>query len=202
MATSARTGDEAGKVSLRDALRKARAETAERSAVIVDLRGAEIARLDLLKSRIEPLLEDLPKQVEMFDLGIVRGDPARLFIDMVAFVELAHDRRSFRFVQDTRYGRVVLADTGDMDEAVEAVTDYIGRRLVERERALAADTLTISSVAANQNSAAAKAAARVDRSARGLGAAVFAAFALGAVAGSAGILAFGWFWINGTTFIP
>jgi hypothetical protein len=202
MATSAPTGDEASKGRLRDALRKARAETAERSAVIVDLRGAEMARLDLLKSRIEPVLQDLPKQVEMFDLGIVRGDPARLFIDMVAFVELASDRRSFHFVQDTRYGRVVLLETGSMDEVAQAVTDYIGRRLVEREMALAADTLTISTVAANQNSATAKAAAQVDRSVKGLSAAVFAAFALGAVAGSAGILAFGWFWINGTTFIP
>lgn len=202
MATSAPTGDDQNKVTLRDALRRARAETAERSAVIVDLRGAEIARLDLLKSRIEPMLDDLPPQVELFDLGIVRGDPARLFIDMVAFVELAQDRRSFRFVQDTRYGRAVLLETGDMDEVVTAAADYIARRLVERERALAADTLTVSAVPAAQHTARVEAAARAGRSAKGLGAAVFAAFALGAVAGSAGILAFGWFWINGTTFIP
>jgi hypothetical protein len=201
MATEARTGDNST-TGLRDALRKARADTAERSAVIIDLRAAELTRLDLLKEQLEPIIAGLPDTIEMFDLGVTRGDPARLFIDMVAFVELGRDKRSFRFVQDTRYGRAVLVESDEIGAVVEAVTDYIARRLVERERALAADTLTIAAPPTRPRSSTVEAAARIESSAKGFGAAVFAAFALGAVAGSAGILAFGWFWISGSSFLP
>jgi hypothetical protein len=42
-------------------------------------------------------------------------------------------------MQDTRYGRTILAESPEIPEIVEAVTGYIARRIVERERALAAD---------------------------------------------------------------
>ena len=55
---------------------------------------------------------------------------------MVAFVEMARDRRTFRFIQETRSGRVLLCESDRVDPVAEAVTAYLGRRLVERERAL------------------------------------------------------------------
>ena len=51
----------------------------------------------------------------------------------------ARDKRRYRFVQDTRYGRKVLAESNDIPEIVEAVTHYVARRIIERERALAED---------------------------------------------------------------
>jgi len=42
-------------------------------------------------------------------------------------------------VQDTRYGRAVLAESYEVPEIAQAVTRYVARRMVERERALAAD---------------------------------------------------------------
>jgi hypothetical protein len=74
--------------ALKDAVREARIEAAERSGVVVDLRDAEVARLE----------------------------------------------------QDTRYGRAVLAESYEVRDIVQAITDYVARRLVERERALADDT--------------------------------------------------------------
>lgn len=59
---------------------------------------------------------------------------------MISFVEMGHDRRTYRFFQDTRYGRVLIAESANVDRIVAAMTNYIARRLVERERALAADT--------------------------------------------------------------
>jgi hypothetical protein len=58
---------------------------------------------------------------------------------MIGFVEMAHDRRTYRFLQDTRHGRVMIAETERIDRVVAAITNYIARRLVERERALASD---------------------------------------------------------------
>jgi len=126
--------------ALKEAVREARIEAAERSAVVVDLRDAEVARLELLDEAIEPLFRDLPKTIELFDRGISNGDVPRLWIDVIAHVEMGRDKRQYRFVQDTRYGRAVLAETYDVPEMVRAVTRYVARRLVERERALADDT--------------------------------------------------------------
>lgn len=56
---------------------------------------------------------------------------------------MGRDKRIYRFVQDTRYGRKVLAETGNVVEMVDAVTRYLAQRLVERERALADGALPV-----------------------------------------------------------
>jgi hypothetical protein len=125
--------------ALKDAVREARIEVAERSGVVVDLRDADVARLDLLNEALDPLFKDVPEDVDLFDRGVSRGDTPRLWIDVIAHVEMGRDKRQYRFVQDTRYGRAVLAETYEVPEMVRAVTGYVARRLVERERALADD---------------------------------------------------------------
>lgn len=124
-------------VRLRDALRQARIEAADRSAVVVDLRDAEVARLEILNEALDPLFAQVPEQIDLFDRGISQGDTPRLWIDVVAHVVMGRDKRSYRFVQDTRFGRIVLAESHDVPPVVDAVTDYVARRMVEREQALA-----------------------------------------------------------------
>ena len=81
----------------------------------------------------------MPEDVDLFDRGVSRGDVPRLWVDVIAHIEMGRDKRQYRFVQDTRYGRAVLAETYDVPEMVQAVTRYVARRLIERERALADD---------------------------------------------------------------
>jgi hypothetical protein len=76
--------------------------------------------------------------VELFDRGISQGDTPRLWIDVVAHIVMGRDKRIYRLVQDTRFGRIVLAESHDVATMVGAVTDYVARRLVEREHALVA----------------------------------------------------------------
>ena len=123
--------------SLSAALRTARIEEAERSQVLGDLRDAEMARLDLLREMLEPVLAQIPPEADLFDTGIVPGEHPRLFVDMIAFVEMARDRRTYRFLQDRRDGRVVLAESDSVAAMLRALTGYIARRLVEREKMLA-----------------------------------------------------------------
>ena len=123
---------------LQEAVRQVRIEMAEQSGVVVDLRDAELARLELLNEALDPLFGDVPPEVDLFDRGITRGETPRLWIDMIAHVNMGRDKRRYRLVQDTRYGRKVLADSTDIKEMVEAITHYVASRLVERERALAA----------------------------------------------------------------
>lgn len=128
-------------VSLQAALRRARLENAERSDVVADLRSAEGARLDLLRERIAPIVAEARKHSDIFDLALAPGEPPRLFVDILGFVEMARDRRSYRFMQDTRHGRVLIVESESVDALVRAVADYCARRLIEREKALSADAL-------------------------------------------------------------
>jgi hypothetical protein len=122
---------------LKDALRKARVDQAERSGVVVDLHDAEVARLELLNEALDPLFEEVPKDVDLFDRGISRGETPRLWIDAIAHVSMGRDKRVYRFLQETRYGRKVLAESVNVAEIVHAVTKYLAQRLIERERAFA-----------------------------------------------------------------
>lgn len=127
---------------LREALREARIEAAARTGVVVDLRDAEMARLELLHDELDPVFAEIPSDIELFDRGISRGDTPRLWIDAVAHVEMGRDKRIYRFVQDSRFGRVVLAESQVSRDIAEAVTKYVVRRMIDRERMLAGEELS------------------------------------------------------------
>ena len=123
---------------LRDALRKARIEAADRTGVVVDLRDAEVARLEILNEALDPLFAQVPDTVDLFDRGLSQGETPRLWIDVVAHIMMGRDKRIYRFVQDTRHGRIVLAESHEVPAIVDAVTNYVARRMIEREHALVA----------------------------------------------------------------
>jgi hypothetical protein len=122
---------------LREALRAARVEAAERTGVVVEMRGAELARLEILDDELDPVFAEIPSHIELFDRSISRGEVPRLWIDAVAHVEMGRDKRLYRFVQDSRFGRKVLAESILSAEIARAITKYIARRMIERERMLA-----------------------------------------------------------------
>jgi hypothetical protein len=166
---------------LKEAVRQARIESAERTGVVVDLRDAEAARLELLNEALEPLFSEIPDDVDLFDRGISKGDVPRLWIDAIAHVAMGRDKRLYRFVQDTRFGRKVLGESTEISEIVNAVTRYIAGRLVERERALASDT-----------DLSAKEAERQRAGRRRQGWRMFRAFVFGAVIGIAALFIAAW----------
>jgi hypothetical protein len=135
---------------LAQAMHQARIEAAERTSVVVDLRDAEVARLELLNEALDPLFVEIPPEVELFDRGISRGDTPRLWLDAVAHVAMGRDKRVYRFLSDTRVGRRVLAESHEIADIVEAVTTYVARRLVDRQRALDEDPEFISRVGYNE----------------------------------------------------
>jgi hypothetical protein len=128
---------------LRDALRHARIEAAERTGVVVELHDAEVARLELLNEALDPIFADIPSDVDLFDRGISRGENPRLWLDAVAHVAMSRDKRMYRLVQDTRYGRKVLVESMNMSELTAAITKYVAQRLIERERALVNNTVVL-----------------------------------------------------------
>jgi hypothetical protein len=134
-----KTSGEPRTASLAAALRRARVENAEHSTAVADTRAAEIGRLEILADALAPVLLQVPEDCDLFDAAIAPGERPRLFIDQIGFIELDRDRRTYRFLQDTRHGRITLRESVNVDDMVDAATDYIAHRLIEREKALAID---------------------------------------------------------------
>ena len=137
--SAAEAGGNANPQPLKEALREVRIEAAERTGVVVEMRDAEAVRLELLNDALNPVFEEIPPNVEIFDRGVSRGDVPRLWIDVITYVLMGRDKRTYRFVQDTRYGRKILFESQDIPQTAKAITRYIAGRLIERERALSED---------------------------------------------------------------
>jgi hypothetical protein len=60
---------------------------------------------------------------------------------MTSFVVLARDRRTYRFLKDTRLGRTVIQETAKLEDMADTITHYVAERIVERERAMEGDWL-------------------------------------------------------------
>ena len=127
--------------NLTDAIRRVRTAEAERSDVVVEMRDAERARLELLADELKEVFADVPADNESFLFTIAEGLPPRLWIDMTAFVAMGRDRRTYRFLKDTRLGRTVILETHDIVAMADCVTNYVAERIIERERAIEGDWL-------------------------------------------------------------
>lgn len=119
---------------LSDAIREVKNAAADRDDVVIEMREAQRTRLELLAAELHPVFADVPADIENFDFAISSGLQPRLWIDTVSHVAMGRDRRTYRFVRDTRLGRVVLAESTDMKPVADKVTRYIAERLVERQR--------------------------------------------------------------------
>ncbi len=129
--------------TLRQAMRRARDEDAERVTVQTGQRLARLCRLEMMEEALRPLAAQIPADIDLFDIGLMPGATPRLFIDMIGFIEMGRDTRVYSFVQDTRHGRIQLAESADVGTIVEAVTDYVARRILERDKALASDAFMV-----------------------------------------------------------
>ena len=126
----------ARKRSLAAALSEVKNRQATRDDVVVDMKEAEFARLELLADEIKPLFDELPDSNNQFEFGLSNGKPPRIWIDMTAHISMGHDRRTYRFLKDTKAGRVVLAESLDLGMVADAVSNYMAERVLEREKIL------------------------------------------------------------------
>jgi hypothetical protein len=184
--------------SLRETLRKVRTAEAERSDVVVEMRDAERARLELLADALKDVFAEVPEDDEQFIFTVAAGTPLRLWIDMTSFVAMGRDRRTYRFLKDTRLGRTVILESTEIDKLADVITHYMAERIIERERALEGDWLVKRVIREGSGrrrevrdavSAIASMPARVEPSSLGW---IVAAFMFGLLIGAVGLLAYAW----------
>ncbi len=127
--------------SLREAIRKVQLGEVERSDVVVELQDTERARLEMLAGELKDVFKEVPEDDDQFTLQIVPGSTPRLWIDVTSHVVVGGDRRTYRFLKDTRFGRTTLLETPEIDDMADCLTEYIAERILEREKALEGDWL-------------------------------------------------------------
>ncbi|MFN3251242.1 hypothetical protein [Roseibium album] len=174
--------------SLRDAIRKVQLGEVERSDVVVELQDTERARLDMLADELKDVFKEIPEDDDQFSLQIISGSTPRLWIDATSHVAVGGDRKTYRFLKDTRLGRVVILETAIIDDMADCLTEYIAERVIEREKALEGDWLNSRLKEVAQESR----VVRV-RESRTSWLAVAGAFGIGIAAGVIGLIAFAWF---------
>jgi hypothetical protein len=167
--------------SLREAIRKARLEEAERLDVTADLRDGEIARLDLLKAELETVFADVPPSDDRFNLALVPSHPARLWIDLFTYVLVDDGSGAYLFVRNSENGRRTLFSSTNVVDMVDRITRYAAQEIVRRERLEAG----LEPVPMG------RAFAEAPPSGSGMGV-VVAAFVIGILTGAAGLFAAVW----------
>lgn len=128
---------------LADVVREVKTAAVDREDVVVEMREASRTRLELLAQELQPVFAEVPDDDPIFDFAISSGQQPRLWIDAVAHVTLGHDRRTYRFLRDTRLGRVVLAESTEIKPIADQVTRYIAERLVERQRMVEGEVVAL-----------------------------------------------------------
>ena len=121
-------------IALEEAIRDVRLNVAERNDVVVELREASRARMELLVTELGGTIQSVPSDDDQFDFALSSGQNPRLFVDATAHIGLARDRMTYRFVRDSRLGRVVLEESRDLKVIADRVTRYVAERIVERQR--------------------------------------------------------------------
>ncbi len=133
---------------LAEVMREVKNAVADRDDVVVELREAARTRLELMAVELAPLFAEVPDDIDLFDFTISSGLQPRLWIDAVSHVAMARDRRTYRFLKDTRAGRVVLAEDIAIKPVADQVARYVAERMIERERLMEGPAETALPVAA------------------------------------------------------
>jgi hypothetical protein len=167
---------------LREAIRQARLEEAERLDLSADSRDGEIARLELLKAELEAVFAELPAHDDRFNLALVPSRPARLWIDLFTYAAIDDGSGAYLFVRNSENGRRTLFSSANVADIADRITRYMAQEIVRRERleGAFAEPGRMDGIRGEPAS-----------SPTGTGV-VIAAFVIGLLTGAAGLLAAAW----------
>ncbi len=118
--------------ALAGALREARQAEAAHFEAALELREAKALRLQLLKDDLMPLVQASAEARELFDLVLLPGEEPKLWVDLISFVVMEPDHRSYRFLQHRQDRREILFETPDREVMAAALRRHMAHLLVAR----------------------------------------------------------------------
>lgn len=127
---------------LKQALREARLAEAAHFEAALDLRDSKSIRLQLLKDDLIPIIIGSAAAAELFDLALVPGEPPKLWIDLISYVVMEPDPRTYRLLQDRQDSREMLFESGNRSDIADFIRRHMAHRLIARERRTASVSLS------------------------------------------------------------
>jgi hypothetical protein len=121
---------------LADSLRRARLAQAAHFDALTGVRDAELLRLQALRDDLAALVGRDNRLKTLTDLALVPDDPPKLWIDLVSYVVMAPDSRTYCLIEDRVTGRESLISSRDRAEMAKSIAERLAHCLVERERML------------------------------------------------------------------
>lgn len=125
---------------LRAALREARLSEAAHHEAVLNLRDSKSIRLQLLKDDLAPVVAATPEAADLFDLALIAGEPPKLWIDLITFVVMEPDHRTYRIIEDRQNGREILFESDDRAQAGERLRQHMAHRIIARQRQASVST--------------------------------------------------------------
>ena len=95
------------------ALRSARMAQADHLNAIFEIRDIQHLRLEALKDDLDAVIAEKPGAQDVTDLAVEGDEPYRLWIDVLSYVIMEPDPRTYRFVQDTEDDREIIFESKD-----------------------------------------------------------------------------------------
>lgn len=126
---------------LQPSIMKIREAMADRQDAFEDLRDKERVLLIALERELQALADDVPKEDDWVLLTMSAGEKPRYWVDATSHVAIGRDRRTYRFLRDTRLGRIVICESENVATVAQSIADYLAERIIERERAIDGDWL-------------------------------------------------------------
>jgi len=120
--------------ALTKALKDARLAEAVQLDAILNARDARILRLGALRDAVLPELAAHDEAKKLFDLTVVEGERPKLWLDLISWVEMQPDPKTYRLVQSRESAEGVLFETTDAAEMQRYIIRVMAHRLIERER--------------------------------------------------------------------
>ncbi len=178
-------------LSLSDTIRQVKSRQADQSDVVVDMKEAELARIELLGEALESVASEVPSGHDQFEFAVSKGEPPRYWVDMTTFVAMGSDKRTYRLLKDTRHGRTVLAESGDKSDIAKHITEYVAEQVLEKQKLFEGERLSAKAIAAREAEIAADIEKSKQMSKRKPSRMLW--FMLGLIVGVGALLAYAWF---------
>ena len=178
-------------LSLSDTIRRVKSRQADQSDVVVDMKEAELARIQLLGEALESVASEIPSGHDQFEFAVSKGEPPRYWVDMTTFVAMGSDKRTYRLLKDTRLGRTVLAESGDKSDIAKHITEYVAEQILEKQKLFEGERLSVKAMAARETEIVADIEKSKQMSKRKPSRILW--FLLGLIVGVGALLAYAWF---------
>lgn len=94
-------------------------------------------KLEALSQALKGVYAEIPHDERAWDnaftFAMLPGNPPRFWVDLSSFVVMVNKGEAYQFVKDTRDGRDTLFESISLEPMVDAITDYVAKRIVRQD---------------------------------------------------------------------